>query len=168
MENIKQININDFRYYFFNGIINIKKFWFKLIKNRQKITQKHRYLLYRIHHNKKSYENIYSVNPLFLIIGRVNGFIEEKNESKYLVFDSTDENKEVIKKYTELWDRIKNQIKTINDGKVGEYGKDFIKIKFNSDEHLPLNRLLKLRMLTIVVRSTFEEDGKFYPQIYLD
>ena len=42
-------------------------------------------------------ENIYSVNPLHLIIGKVDGHIEEKNKSKYLVFDSTDENKEVLK-----------------------------------------------------------------------
>ena len=56
------------------------------------------------------YENIYSVNPLYLIIDEVDGHIEEKNESKYLVFDSTDENKEVLKKYTELWNGIKNEI----------------------------------------------------------
>ena len=51
-------------------------------------------------------ENIHSVNPLYLIIGNVDGHIEEKNGSKYLVFDSTDENKEVWKKYTELWNGI--------------------------------------------------------------
>ena len=53
------------------------------------------------------YENICSANPLHLIIGKIDGFIEEKNGSKYLVFDSTDENKEALKKYTELCDRIK-------------------------------------------------------------
>ena len=51
-------------------------------------------------------ENIHSVNPLYLIIGNVDGHIEEENGSKYLVFDSTDENKEVWKKYTELWNGI--------------------------------------------------------------
>ena len=93
-------------------------------------------------------ENIYSVNPLYLIIGEVDGHIEcnsvecnsteyEKNMSEYLVFDSTDENKEVLKKYAELWDRIKNEIETINGGKKGEYGKDFMKIRFNTDDNLP-------------------------------
>ena len=48
------------------------------------------------------YENIYSVNPLYLIIGELDGYIEEKNGSTYLVFDSTDENKEILKNYTEL------------------------------------------------------------------
>ena len=42
-----------------------------------------------------------------------------------------------------------------------------MKIKFVTDENLPLNKLLKLHMLTRIVRSVFEEDGKLYPQIYL-
>ena len=117
---------------------------------------------------KIDYENIYSVNPLSLIIGDIDGHIEEKNGSKYLVFDSTDENRKVLKKYTEFWDRIKNEIKTINDGKEGEYGKDFVKYKFEKDDNLPLNKQLKPHMLTIIVRCVFEEDGKFYPQLYLD
>ena len=64
---------------------------------------------------------------MYLIINKVDEYIEEKNRSKYLVFDSTDENKEVLKKYAELWDGIKNEIETLNDGKKGEYGKDLIK-----------------------------------------
>ena len=56
-------------------------------------------------------ENIYSLNPLYLIIGEVDGHTEEKNGSKYLVFDSADENKEVLEKCAEPWDEIKNEIK---------------------------------------------------------
>ena len=51
------------------------------------------------------------MNPLYLTIDEVDGYIEEKNGNKYLVFASTDENKEPLKKYTELWDGIKNLIK---------------------------------------------------------
>ena len=97
-----------------------------------------------------------------------NGHIEEKNESKYLVFDSTDENKEVLKKYTELWNGIKNEIETINGGKKGEYGKDSMKIKFNTDDNLTLNKQLKLHILTLIIRSVFEEDGNLYRQVFLD
>ena len=69
------------------------------------------------------------------MIGKVDGDIEENNENKYLDFDSVelrsiDENKEVLEKYTELWDGIKNEIETINGGKKGEYDKDFVKIKY--------------------------------------
>ena len=65
-------------------------------------------------------------------------------------------------------DGIRNEIERINGSKEGEYGKDFMKIKFNSDNDLPLNKPLKFHALTIVVKCVFEEHGKFYPQIFLD
>ena len=83
-------------------------------------------------------ENIYSVNPLYLLVNHASGYIEEKNGNKYLIFDSVDENKEVLKKYADVWDGIKNKIKAINGGKENDYGKDYMKIKFNSDDDLPL------------------------------
>ena len=123
-------------------------------------------------------EKIYSVYSSYLITDKVDEHIEcksverssagEKNGKKYLVFDFTDENEEVLKKYTDFWDGIKNKIEKINGSKKGEYGKDFMKIKFNTDDNLPLNKPLKLHLLTIIVRCIFEEDSKFYPQLYLD
>ena len=110
---------------------------------------------------------INSVNPLHLIIGEVDGYIEENNGNKYLTFASTDKNQKVVEKYTKLWDEIKYHIQTINADNSGEYEKDYMKIKLNSDDNLPLNKMLKFRMLTIIVRSFFEEDGKYYPQIFL-
>ena len=65
--------------------------------------------------------------------------LKKKNGSKYLVFDSADENNEVLKMYARLWYVIKNEIETINEGKKGEYDKDFMKIKFVTDDNLPLN-----------------------------
>ena len=70
-------------------------------------------------------------------------------------------------KYTELWDKIKNLIE-YNLIKAGEYEKDFMKIKFNSDDNLPSNKILKLHNMKIIVRSVFEDNGKCYPQIFLD
>ena len=66
-----------------------------------------------------------------------------------------------------LWDGIKNEIETTNSGKTGKYGKDFMKIKFELDNDLPLNKKLKFSTMAIVVRSIFEDEGKFYPQVYL-
>ena len=104
------------------------------------------------------FENINNVNLLYLIIGDVDGYIEENNGNKYLTFASTDKNKKVLEKYTKLWNEIKHHSQTINSGKSGEYDKDYMKIKFNSNDDLPLNKILKLHILTIVVRSFFEED----------
>ena len=62
---------------------------------------------------------------MYLIITEVDGYIKEKNGSKYLVFDLVNENNEVLLKYKELWDGIKNEIEKKNDDKKAEYDKRF-------------------------------------------
>ena len=79
--------------------------------------------------------NINCVNPLYLRIKNVNGYIEKKGLSKYLVFDSTDENKELLKKYCDVFNGIMSKIREIADDCL-EYAKDYIKIKFSSDDDL--------------------------------
>ena len=111
------------------------------------------------------YLNIHNVNTLHFVIAEVNGYIEEIN--KYLIFASTDKNKEELTKFTELWDWTKNMIEKSND-KPGEYGKEFMKIKINSDDSLPLNKILKLHNLAIAIQSVFQENNKYYPQLFLD
>ena len=69
-------------------------------------------------------------------------------------------------KFTKLWDEIKHLIETINDVEKSEYEIDFMKIKYNIDDNLPLNKMPKLHMLKVIVRSVFEEDGKYYPQVF--
>ena len=154
----KSINIKNRTYYFFNDMISIEAFDSNLLKVDKKSYKNN--VIYHIGYitikEIDDYKNIYRVNPLYLIIGKVDGHIEGKNGSKYLVLDSADKNKEV-EKYRELWDGIKNEIETINGGKKGEYGKDFMKIKFDTDDDLLLNKPLKLRMLTIIVRSVFKK-----------
>ena len=110
------------------------------------------------------YESIYSVNPLYLRINHANGYIEEKNGSKYLIFASVGENKEVLKTYADVWDGVKNKIKAINGGQENDYEKDYMKIKINSDDDLPLNKPLKFHVMTIIIRTVFKEDGKLYSQ----
>ena len=125
MRKVRQIEIKNRTYYFYNDITNIEEFNSSLLKI-DKISYKDIDIYYIGYITMKKigdYENIYSVNPLYLIIGKVNGHIEcnsiecEKIEGKYSVFDSTDENKKVSKKYRELRSGIKNEIETINDGK---------------------------------------------------
>ena len=59
-------------------------------------------------------------------------------------------------------------LKTINSGKKIEYGKDYKKIRFKSNDDLPLNKPVKLRLLTIIIRCVISEDGKFYPRLFSD
>ena len=106
-------------------------------------------------------KNINSVNPLYLNITQTSRYIEKTGVNKYLVFDSTYENKELIK------NQRKDKIKEINSEEC-DYEKDYMKIKFNSDDDLPLNKPLKFYLIRINIRSVFEEDSKRYPQVFLD
>ena len=145
MGEVKQINIKNRTYYFYNEMINLKDFDSNLLK----IDKKHYkginiyYIGYITIKKIDDCENIYSVNPLYLLVNHASGYIEEKNGNKYLIFDSVDENKEVLKKYADVWDGIKNKIKAINGGKENDYGKNYMKIKFSSDDDLQLNKPLK-------------------------
>ena len=97
---VKQIDIKNRTYYFYNDMIGIEDFDPVLLKiDRKSYTNVGIYNIGYITVKKvDDYENIYSVNSLYLIIAHANGYIEEKGTNKYLIFDSTDENKELIKK----------------------------------------------------------------------
>ena len=112
--------------------------------------------------------NVNSVNPLYLMINRIDGFIEEKHGDKYLNIASTDRNSEVLKRYAKIWSGIKDFIEKINNNKLGEYDKDYMKIKFNSDDDIPLNKQLNFPTMTVIIGNIFEKDGKHYPQILLN
>ena len=104
-----------------------------------------------------------------MLVNPASGYIEENNENKYIIFDdSVNENKELLNKHTDVWDEIKNKIKAINDSEENDYRKDYMKIKFSSDDDLPLNKPLTFQTLTIIIISVFEEGGKLYPQVFLD
>ena len=112
-------------------------------------------------------DNIYSVNPLYLCTTHANGYIEEINEYKYVVFDSIDENKELLKKCNDAFNGIMGKTKEVSSDEC-DYEKDYMKIKFNSDDNLPLNKPLKFHKMTITIRCVFQEDGKLYPEVFLD
>ena len=73
----------------------------------------------------------------------------------------------MLKKYNDVLNRIRDKIKEVSNSEC-DYEKDYVKIKFNSDDNLSLNKPLKFHLMTITMRSVFEEDGKLYPQVYLD
>ena len=82
------------------------------------------YIGYIIIKKIDDYESIYSVNPLDLHVGHTSRYIQENNGNKYLIYDSVDENKGVLKKYADVWDGIKNKIIVINGDKENDYGND--------------------------------------------
>ena len=83
-----------------------------------------------------------------------------------IIFDSTDEKKELLKKYNDVFNGIKNIIKEVSSREC-DYEKDYMKIKFNSDDDIPLNKPLRFHNMTTTIRSVFKEDGKLYPQVFI-
>ena len=114
MGEIKRINIKNRNYQFYNDIINLKRFESKLLK-----IDKKSYKDIGIYNTgyitiKKTddCENIYSVNPLYLFVNHASGYIKEKGVNKYLIFDSTDENKELLKNTMMFEVELKTKSKT--------------------------------------------------------
>ena len=105
---------------------------------------------------------------MYLLFKELERYVEKYNCSKYLTIASKRNNNQVSIDYVKVWNGILVQIKKINDGLVNEWGKDYKKIKFDSNDDIPLNKILKFRALTIVIGSVFDNEGKYYPQIFLD
>ena len=121
--------------------------------------------LYLIVANASGYIEEKDLNTLYFNIDHASRYIKEKGVNKYLVFDSTDKNIELLKKYSDVWNGIENQIREVDVSEC-DYETDYMKIKFNSDDNLPLNKPLKFDNMTITIRSVFEEDGKIYLQLF--
>ena len=140
MGETKQINIKNRTYYFYNDQIDLKDFDGKFLKIYKKDYNEIDicYIGYVTIKQRKYYNNISSVNPLYLRINEMIGHfkcnfiecnsIEEKNKNKYLVLDDIDDNKEGLKKDEEVWEGIKKEIETINGSEKIGYGKDFKKL----------------------------------------
>ena len=175
MGTVKQINIKNQTYYFYNDITELENFDSSLLKlDKKSYKDIGIYNIGYITVKKKNgnCKNIYSVNPLYLFINHASRYIEEKGVNKYLIFDSMelhsiDENKELLKKYNNAFNGIRDKIKEISNDER-DYEKDYMEIKFNSDDDLPLNKPLNFHNMTVTIRSVFKEDGKLYPQVFLD
>ena len=125
MGKIKQMNIKNRMYYFYNNQISVIDFDARLLKV-DKNNYKEIDIYYTGYVTVKTIancNNINSVNPLYLMIDKMIGHFEEKNGNKYLVLDDVNENKEVSQKYEEVWNGIKKEIETINGAKKLNMGK---------------------------------------------
>ena len=114
---------------------------------------------------KKPQWNVNSVNSLYLLINKVK--VEEVDGDKYLIISS--ENGDVMQKYQEVFDGIKETIKKIHDySQPIKYVDNYMKIKFNTDDNISLNKIIYFPTITIIIRSATQKDGKYYPQLFLD
>ena len=95
----------------------------------------------------------------------MNGYFKVINGKKYLTLVPTNESKEKIKNYEELWIKIRDLIRSITKN-LDDYDEKYMKIKFDSDDNLPLNKTIEIPLVTIAVRAVFHENSKFHPQVF--
>ena len=89
----------------------------------------------------------------------MNEYIEKSNENKYMTFSPIDGSKDILQKSVELWDKIRDLIRSISNNS-DDYDKKYMKRKFISDDDLPLKEELELYNRIVVVRSVFNEGNK--------
>ena len=96
-------------------------------------------------------------------IDKMNRNIEESNTNTYLTLVPADESKDKLNKYEELWNKIRDLIRSITNNSEN-YDEEYVSIKFNSDDNIPLKKTVDISNMVIVVRSVFHEGKKYYPQ----
>ena len=167
METTKEINIKNRTYYFYNDIINLDEFDESKIKvDKKDFNDIDIYYLGYEHKKKISECNVInSVNPLYLRIVDTNGQLEkDKHDAWYLVISSKDD---VYEKLMDVFESIKNKI-TENTWDAVDYDKSYMKIKFESNNILPVDKDVNMHLARVRIRATFVQDGKYYPQLFLD
>ena len=138
---------------FFNDMINISDFDPSLLNVDYIELKSNNSIIYEI----KYIKNLSSSNSLYLVFNNLDAYIEKSGETKYLIFTSTDKKEMVLGDYTEIWDEIKEQIELTSGNKVIKYSKDFMKIKFQSDDDLPISEIINIPVCVIIIRGALKK-----------
>ena len=112
------------------------------------------------------YVKIKTANSLYLIIRKMNGYFEEINENKCFTLVPTTESKEIIKHYKEFWSKIRDLIRSITKNS-DDYDETYMKIRFNSNDDLPLNKTQEIHNMIVAVCSchvtyAFQSESTLY------
>ena len=91
----------------------------------------------------------------------MNGYSKEIDVNKRSSLVSTNESNEKIKEYEELWSKIRDLIKSVTKNS-DNYDEKYMKVKYNSDDKLNLNKTIEIPSMIIVVRAVFHENNKYY------
>ena len=141
--------------YYLIDNINIKKFYPSNIKIDE-TPYKNIFISYIGYETIKNSKYIKSdsLNPLYLIFNKVNGYFEEINGNKLLTLVPTNKSKEIIKQYEEMLSKFSYLIRPVT-ANSNDYDKKYMKIKFNLDDEVPLNKTIEIIGMIIVVRAVF-------------
>ena len=93
----------------------------------------------------------------------VKGYFEkvDDNDRKHNYLTIIFDNEKYEKTFKSIWDKIKQN-------KFNEYSREYNVIKFKSDDILKYGCTININTVTIIIKSVFKDDSRYYPQIYLD
>ena len=168
MEELRQINIKNQSCYFYNDIIDFDDFDESKIKiDKRGINDIDIYYLGYEYKKKHTEGNVInSINPCYLRIRDMRGqFKKGKDDNVWclIIFGDAD----ILRKFANIWKSIRASIEENTDDIV-QYDKDYMKIKFESNDNLPTDNIINMHQVTIIIRLVFQKGKKLYPQIYLD
>ena len=160
----KQLDVKNETYYFYNDLINVSNFEPGNLKLGKKTWRDiDIYYIGYVDKGKPLEWGVSSVNPLYLIVNKVFCFVGEKDGVKYLKIDKG----EILNKWDQVFNGNKYHINKTDNGEV-KFGSDYDKIRFVSNDNLPLGKLIYFPTLAVVIRYIFKHGDLFYPQVYLD
>ena len=102
----------------------------------------------------------YNKDPFYLVIDDLKGYFEENNDNKYLTMSKSQK-----MLYTRIWEEIKKVLNEVDE--FSNYDKNYDVISFDNDDILSLNSIINIYSITIIIKSVFKDNNKFYPQIHL-
>ena len=105
----------------------------------------------------------YDKDPFYLVNDDLKGYFEQNDDNKYLTMIFTSKSQKVM--YTRIWEEIKKVINEVDE--FSNYDKNYDVISFDTDDILSLNSIINIYSMTIIIKSVFKNNNKFYPQIYL-
>ena len=105
----------------------------------------------------------YNKDPFYLVIDDLKGYFEENNDNKYLTMIFTSKSQKMM--YTRIWEEIKKFFNEVDE--FSNYDKNYDVISFDTDDILSLNSIINIHSVTIIIKSVFKDNNKFYQQIYL-
>ena len=105
----------------------------------------------------------YNKDPFYLVIDHLKGYFEESNNNKYLTMIFKSKSQKMM--YTRIWEEIKKVINEVDE--FSNYDKNYDVISFDTDDILSLNSIINIYSITIIIKSVFKDNNKFYLQIHL-
>ena len=157
----KGLNIENKPGYFFTDKTNINNFDPNLlIINEIAVFNNSGSTMYEISYNEE-------YNILYIVFNNRTCIFRKSGQNKYLIFCKTQENETMLKNYTKIFDEIKRQIVYITDDDVFIVGKDFMRIKIETNDVSPYNEQINFLVCVISISSICEENRVYYPQIAL-